>query len=175
MDRFLAGRGLVWVADAVPFADRATERDALDWPDFRDVDLLVALRPPDRRLWTAKPATKLVNAWLAGVPAVLGPEVAYRELRRSPLDYLEAATVEEARDAVLRLSAAPDLYRAMVENGRARAAELSREAIAGRWIRLLGEEIPARAGAGLPLRPLPLPLRAALRRAGRLLSGRPAR
>jgi hypothetical protein len=174
---FLAGRGLAWVADAVPFAGRATDRDALDWPDFRDVDLLVALRPPDRRLWTAKPATKLVNAWLAGVPAILGPEVAYRELRRSPLDYLEAATVAEAREAVLRLSADPDLYRTMVENGRARAAELSREAVAGRWIRLLTEEIPARVdpARGLPLRPLPLSLRTAVRRAGRLLSGRPAR
>ena len=172
---FLAAEGLAWVADAVSFAGRATDRDALDWPDFRDVDLLVALRPPDRRLWTGKPATKLVNAWRAGVPAILGPEVAYRELRRSPLDYLEAATAEEARAAVLRLQADPDLYRAMVENGRARAAEFSEEAITARWARLLGEEIPARAAAGLPLRPLPLPLRAALRRAGRALSGRPAR
>ncbi len=187
---FLAERGLAWVADAVPFAGLSTERDALDWPDFRDVDLLVALRPPDRRLWTSKPATKLVNAWLAGVPAILGPEVAYRELRRSPLDYLEAATVAEARAAVLRLATDPALYRAMVEHGRQRMAELGelgelgdlgREAIVACWSRLLGEEIPARAagarrdGAGLPLRSFPLPLRAALRRAGRVLAGRPAR
>jgi len=60
---------------------------AIDWPDFREADLILAVRPGDRRRATNKPASKLVNAWLAGVPALLGPEVAYRELRRSELEW----------------------------------------------------------------------------------------
>src|SRR6476659_1498249 len=53
-EAFLAELGIEWVVDAVPFAGAATDRAGIDWPDFREVDLLLALRPPDRRLWTSK-------------------------------------------------------------------------------------------------------------------------
>jgi hypothetical protein len=173
-EAFLAELGIEWVVDAVPFAGAATDRAGIDWPDFREVDLLLALRPPDRRLWTSKPATKLFNAWLAGVPALLGPEHAYREQRRSELDYLEVSTLDEAKAAVLRLRERPDLYQAMIENGRVRGLEITPEATLPRWIELLAETIPARVAMRSPRR-LPLPLRAAghwLRRAATL---RPAR
>src|SRR5436309_1927650 len=84
-----------------------------------DAVLVLAVRPEGRS--TNKPASKLVNAWLAGVPALLGPEIAYRELRRSELDYCEVSSLAEAQAAVDRLLGDPGLYNAMVENGRARA------------------------------------------------------
>src|SRR5436305_598710 len=120
--QLLAGRGIEWVVDAAPFAGRETDAQAIDWPDFREADLILAVRPPDRRGATNKPASKLVNAWLAGVPALLGPEIAYRELRRSELDYFEVSSLAQAREAVDRLLGNPDLYQTMVENGRTRAA-----------------------------------------------------
>jgi len=171
---FLAGLGIEWLVDAVPFAGAATDREGIAWPDFREVDLLLALRPPDRRLWTSKPATKLYNAWLAGVPALLGPEYAYREQRRSELDYLEVSNLDEAKAAVLRLRERPDLYRAMIENGRARSREIAPEATLPRWIELLGETIPARIASRSPHRP-PLPLRAAGHWLRRVVTLRPAR
>lgn len=171
---FLAGQGIEWEVDAVPFAGAATDRLGIDWPDFRQEDLLLAVRPKDRRLWTSKPATKLYNAWLAGVPALLGPEHAYREARRSELDYLEVGSLEEAKAAVLRLIERPDLYRAMVENGRARAAEFAAEATLSRWKELLSEKIPALA-ASRAARRLPLPVRVAGRWLFRTLTLRPAR
>jgi hypothetical protein len=105
----LAAHEIEWEVDAVPFAGAATDRMGIEWPDFRQVDLLLAVRPRDRRLWTSKPATKLLNAWQAGVPALLGPEHAYRELRRSELDYLEVDSLATAKAAVLRLLERPDL------------------------------------------------------------------
>ncbi len=142
-----------------------------------EVDLIVALRPPDRRLHTGKPATKLYNAWAAGVPAILGPEFAYREFRRSPLDYLEATSVAEAREAVLRLAGDSGLYQAMVEHGRSRAPEMSFDATTERWARLLYEELPHHAERARrhPLRRLPLPMRAGLRRLARMATFEPAR
>jgi hypothetical protein len=174
---FLAARGIAWVVDSAAFAGPASDRLELAWPDFRTVDLFLAVRPPDRRLHTAKPVSKLLNAWLAGVPALLGPEVAYRELRRSPLDYLEAASAAEARAAVSRLSADPALYLAMVENGRARAAEFTAEALLPRWATLLFATVPALAATRRHrlVRRLPLPLRVAGRWAGRALALRPSR
>lgn len=171
---FLAARGIEWVVDSVEFAGAATDTLPLDWPDHRELDLIVAVRPPERTLWRSKPASKLVNAWLAEVPALLGPEVAYRELRRSPLDYLEAGTRAEAERAVERLLAEPGLHAAMVENGRARAAEHTAAAILPRWAELLFETIPARVERKRTRR-LPLPLRRAARWLGRVATLRPAR
>jgi hypothetical protein len=171
---FLAQEGIEWVVDAVEFDGR--NRRELDWPDFRTVDLALAVRPAERKQRRSKPATKLVNAWLAGVPALLGPELAYQELRRSELDYLEIASVAEAREAVLRLRRAPGLYRAMVENGLRRGAEFTHEALAALWAELLFETIPALAErhSGISRR-LPLPVRAAGRWIARTVAMRPAR
>jgi len=108
------------------------------------VDAVLAVRPAACPRRDSKPATKLYNAWLAGVPALLSPDVAFRELRRSPLDYLEAAGPAEAKSGVRRLLAEPDLYRRMVANGRARAAEFSAGAVLARWFELLEEILPVR-------------------------------
>ena len=171
---FLAGEGIEWVVDAVAFDGR--NRRELDWPDFRTVDLALAVRPPERKQRRSKPATKLVNAWLAGVPALLGPELAFQELRRSELDYLEVASVAEAREAVLRLRRDPGLYRAMVENGLRRGAEFAHDALVPRWAELLFETIPALAQRrSRLLRRLPLPARAAGRWLARTVTLRPAR
>ena len=140
---FLASHGIEWVIDSVPFAEGGTG-EALEWPDFRSVDAVLAVRPAACPRRDSKPATKLYNAWLAGVPALLSPDVAFRELRRSPLDYLEAAGPAEAKSGVRRLLAEPDLYRRMVANGRARAAEFSAGAVLARWLELLEEILPER-------------------------------
>lgn len=173
---FLAENGIDWVVDSVEFAGRATDRLALEWPDFRTVDLVLAVRPRGGRE-TSKPATKLVNAWIAGVPALLGPELAFRELRRSELDYLEVSSLDEARAAVRRLLDDPGLYRAMVENGRRRAAELTGEVLVRKWTSLLFERIPALAATprGRLTRRLPLPVKVSARWLARLLTLRPAR
>jgi len=172
---FLAAEGIEWVVDAAAFAGR--NRLDLDWPDFRTVDLVLAVRPEERKLRRSKPATKLVNAWLAGVPALLGPELAFRELRRSELDYLEVASVAEAREAVLRLRRDPGLYRAMVDNGLQRGVEFAPEALVPRWAELLFETIPALAEERRSrlVRRLPLPARAAGRWLARTVTLRPAR
>jgi hypothetical protein len=171
---FLAARGIEWGVDSAAFAGRDSDRLALEWPDFREVDMTLAVRPGDGRRWTNKPSSKLVNAWLAGVPALLGPEQAYRELRRSELDYFEVSSLEEAKTAVNRLLADPGLYRAMVENGHARAADFTADALLPRWEKLLSETIPSLAPPGWSRR-VPLPVRAAGRWVSRTASLRPAR
>jgi hypothetical protein len=170
----LRRRGVEWVVDAVEFRGPETAENELRWADFRDVDLVLAVRPPNRRGHTDKPAAKLYNAWLAGVPALLGPEPAYRELRVSDLDYLEVGSVAAAVAALDRLRADPQRYRAMVARGRERAAEFTPEAILGRWVELLWRRLPALAPAR-PWRRLPHLLRPPARRLRRLLDRRPAR
>lgn len=148
----LAEMGIEWLCDAAAFDREGFRHYPVDWPTYRDIDVIVAVRPGDRTLHASKPASKLVNAWLAGVPAVLGAESACRALRRDPLDYLEVATVEEAEAALRRLRDEPRLMVGMIENGQRRAAEFRLEALLEPWRRLLFETIPRLAADRRPRR-----------------------
>src|SRR5271167_3952868 len=138
---FLRAQGMV-------FEDDAVLDDAFDHPirtrfhDYREVDVVLAIRRGDTR---TKPASKLVNAWQAGIPALLSPDYAFEELRESPLDYLAVSNLGEAESAVLRLKREPGLYRAMIEHGRLRGAQFSVEKITQRWAMLLFQTIPSLA------------------------------
>src|SRR5204862_3945868 len=91
------------------------------WHDYREVDAVVAIRSFSGRDFGYKPATKLYQAWHAGVPSVLGNESAFIAERRSDLDYLEAKTFDDAVTALRRLKEEPSLRRAMIQNGKQRA------------------------------------------------------
>ncbi len=103
------------------------------WHDFREVDVVVAVRGFDRHRHGNKPPTKLFNAWHAGVPAVLGRESAFQQERRHPLDYLEVGSFPEVVAALRQLKADPALRRAVAENGLQRARESDPAAITARW------------------------------------------
>lgn len=115
--------------------------------DLHDIDLMLAVRPSGASLVRNKPAWKLFNAWLAGVPALLGPESGYRELREQPLDFVEVDGPPAAMQAIERLMAEPSLYRAMVENGRRRGRDYDDAATVARWRALFDEVLLPRAEA----------------------------
>jgi hypothetical protein len=126
----------------------------VSWGDYREADLLLAVRNLTRGDAKLKPASKLLNAWHAGVPALLGPEPAFQRLRRSEFDYLEIRTPEDALAAIDRLLAEPQRYRAMVEQAARRSPEFGEDATARLWIELL--EAAERGLARWRRRPGPL-------------------
>ena len=136
------------------------------WHDYEDIDLLIAVRKPwhEGDLFYNKPASKLINAWHAGVPALLGPEIAFRELRRDPLDYIEVASDRDAMTAIQRLIENPDRYAAMIDHGRERAEDYKPDIIAQRWAEVLFEKIPqiAQSRVYKLSRRIPLPVRRGL-------------
>lgn len=107
------------------------------WHDYSDVDAVVAVRGWGPNRYSNKPATKLYNAWLAGVPAFLGQETAYRAERRSPLDYVEVRSPKDLLWQLQRLKANPGLRRAMVENGYRRSTAIQPAVLTQRWIEFL--------------------------------------
>lgn len=128
----LAGFGVSFRAQ--PY-DRETKRSG--WHDYTEVDAVLAVRAIPPTELVTKPATKLINAWAAGVPAVLGVEPAFREVRRSPLDYIEVVEPAQAIDAIRRLATDTAYYREMVDNGTTRAADYTNQRIVERWRALL--------------------------------------
>jgi hypothetical protein len=138
---FLRGQGMVFDDDAV-LDDSFAHPIRARFHDYREVDLVLAVRRGHAR---SKPASKLVNAWQAGIPALLSPDYAFEELRESPLDYLAVRNLAEAEAAVLRLKREPGLYRAMIEHGRLRGAAFTVEKITQLWALLLFQTIPTLA------------------------------
>ncbi|MEO1352981.1 MAG: hypothetical protein AAFW84_30165 [Cyanobacteria bacterium J06635_15] len=113
------------------------------WHDYRHLDAIIAVRSFNRRylkqqqLYRYKPPTKLYNAWLAGVPAILGQESAFRSERQHPLDYLEVSSLNELKAALVNLKADVNLRRQMSAQGHQRAEAIAPEQITVRWIAFL--------------------------------------
>ena len=166
----------------MPHAPSDLDGVSVDWHDYRETDLVLAFRPPggrrhERRGFTGKPASKLYNAWHARVPAILGPDYAYREQRRSPLDYLEIKSPQEAQSAITLLKSNPKFYEAMVDNGVQRANEFTQEKILAQWAEILYGSVPqlSRTGTFRLFSSLPKPVRVQLRAAMRGLARRSSR
>jgi hypothetical protein len=82
----------------------------------------------------------LTNAWLAGVPAVLGDEPAYVELRKHPYDYLAVSSPQEILGALDRLGQKRE-YSQFREHAQWRAQEFTREKTLWKWAALLEKSV----------------------------------
>jgi hypothetical protein len=111
------------------------------WHDYRCVDLALAVRDEARSVLATKPATKLYNGWLAGVPVLASPEPAYTALRRGPLDFLDVDGPQSVLRVVDCLHSHPALYAAMAANGLRRAGAFDVNAVARRWLRFFDEDV----------------------------------
>ncbi|WP_133405249.1 glycosyltransferase [Parashewanella tropica] len=143
-EQFLQKNQLSWHKDSTTSDDESGKTQVM-WNDYQNVDVMLAVRPKCKLNFSHKPATKLYNAWHAGIPAILGKESAYQALKQSDLDYIEVSSAEEAKAAILKLKNEPALYQAMVENGHKRAIEFSDDAISEQWAKLLFNTIPEKS------------------------------
>ncbi|MGG6240251.1 glycosyltransferase [Nodosilinea sp. AN01ver1] len=109
----------------------------VSWNDYSTDDLVLAVRDLTESDILVKPASKLVNAWIAGVPALLGPEPAFQDFKQSDLDYIEIKSPQEALKAIQQLKSNPELYRKMIVNGLKRAEEFTVENMIRRWVEVL--------------------------------------
>lgn len=111
-----------------------------DWNDFSDVDCLIAVRnfqKTKKNRFNHKPASKLYNAWLAGVPAILGKESAYHYLKTNEFDYLEADSTHEVLKQLLMLKTNLSLRKRIIANGLVRAREIEAGVTLKKWVDLI--------------------------------------
>ena len=116
-----------------------------EWHNYSDIDVIVAVRSlGSTNDWKGKPASKLYNAWYAGVPAILGYESAFRAERKNKLDYLEATSLEEVIDSLKLLKDNEALRQAIIENGKLRAQEIDLHNMVLKWQTFINDiAIPA--------------------------------
>lgn len=132
-----------WRAEAAAMGIAIEVRNE-GWHDYSNVDVLLAHRTETSAMLRNKPASKLVNAWLAGVPAIVAPEPAFEQLRSSDLDFIATTDAGSTLEALRQLATVPGCYRAMAQNATARGREFTVDAVRARWLSLLLDEaIPA--------------------------------
>ena len=142
----LQQRGLRW--QPVINTNRWDSQQSIDtrWNDYRQIDAIVAVRRFEvrRPRYRSKPATKLYNAWLAGVPAILGRELAYQATGRPGIHYLEANSIEDVLCGLERLKQDNVFRQRLVKKGQLQAIQYTPEAITQRWQNFLNNvAIPA--------------------------------
>jgi hypothetical protein len=116
------------------FVVRGMLTDRVRWNDYSDIDLVLAVRdiPPEHLL--LKPVNKLTNAWIAGVPALMGPEPAVQAITENSLDYISVTQPADVYCALEEFTRNPDLYGKMVAHGQRRGTDFNDAAIAARWM-----------------------------------------
>jgi Glycosyl transferases group 1 len=142
-------RSQEWTAELAQGGFQWSVRDRPNWHDYHDIDVTISVRDFETHGITddpvlnadSKPASKLINSWRAGVPAIVGRESAFRRARRTGLDFIEVESLDDLRGALATLRANPSLYRDMVANGQRRAAEHSPETVTAQWKALLTDGI----------------------------------
>lgn len=103
------------------------------WFDLSGYDACVAIRSFDRQPYDNKPASKLINAWLAGVPLIGGYDSAYTQIGTPGEDFLLAESMDQVMNGLAKLDSDPAFRSALVSKGHARAAQFSNAAIAQLW------------------------------------------
>lgn len=115
------------------------ESESLDWNNYKYLDIIIAARSFDSNKYPNKGSIKLINAWHAGVPAILTPELGFLAERKTELDFIIVRSLSETIDAIHKLQNSPELYEKMVKNGLERAQEFTIEKITNQWITFLTE------------------------------------
>jgi len=111
------------------------------WHDYSNCDVVLAVRSVDGSCIHGKPPSKLLNAWRAGVPAILGLESGYRAIAKPGAEYLEARSVYEVQQCLVELRDRLELRKRLIETGWKRAGEFSDDTIAKKWISLLDTRV----------------------------------
>lgn len=115
------------------------------WHDYRETDCVLAIRGFLRSSYLHKPATKLYNAWLAGVPFIGGLDSAYRGDAQPGREYLAAASLPELDAHLKRLRTDPAFRTELVKAGTRKSKQFDRPAILERWRVLVENTLPETA------------------------------
>lgn len=119
------------------------------WHDYSSADAALAIREFGSKPFIRKPATKLYNAWLAGVPFLGGGDSAFAADGRPGVNFLRCTDMRAVEQAIARLRDSPSIRRGLAREGGAAGSRLARDKVLSRWAGILEN---ARAAASKPSR-----------------------
>lgn len=117
-------------------------RGAERWHDYSDIDAVLAVRDFSKARHIHKPATKLYNAWLAGVPLLTGSDSACAAEGTDGIDYLRVDSPSSLLECLKRLKNDPAWRQRIVSEGQKKTATRNRDAVRKIWVNLLSKKLP---------------------------------
>jgi hypothetical protein len=137
-ESFLDELGIDWALD-VP-----TETDGSDqaWHDFHNIDSVVILRPDHQGEARHKPATRLINAWRAGVIPLANDEPGVRELAHDGDDAFIVRDGADLRRVIRMLAQDAPLRNRVFTRSRLRGAEFDPTKLTAAWAEALASVVP---------------------------------
>ena len=129
------------LATGCVFEVRGAER----WHDYSNVDAVIGIRDFYGTRQLHKPATKLYNAWLAGVPFIGGTDSACFAEGCEGRDHLAARSPDEVISLLVKLKNDSSLRQSLIRQGTKKSADYTAVATTERWRKLVEETIPAMA------------------------------
>lgn len=103
------------------------------WHDYSEADAVLAIRALGPGAFLRKPATKLYNAWLAGVPFLGGADSAFSSDGSPGGNYLRCTSLAEVESALTKLREDPAFRQRLVQEGRKAAEAFVPEKVFERW------------------------------------------
>jgi hypothetical protein len=110
------------------------------WNDYGQVDIALAFRDEADIVLEQKPATKVTNAWLAGVIPIVYPEPEYARIVNHGVNGFLASTFQESVDWIKLLVREPEYVRAIQNAASDAAASYSRQYVTKQWMDFFIEE-----------------------------------
>lgn len=120
----------------------SVDTQPLDWPNFETADVALCVRSEtghefeDEQL-SRRPATKLINAWVAGCIPIVSPERSYKDLARPGVDSLLARSGDEIIDCLSAVATDKALVRHLLDGVAVRSKEFEVDRTLRSWIDLL--------------------------------------
>lgn len=112
------------------------------WHDYSNVDAVIAVRDFSNNTHLNKPAAKLYNAWLAGVPFIGGRDSAYQADGEPWKNYLMATSLQEVATHLQRLQVYPELRHKLVLEGLKAGSQFTQRATLDRWLHFFKVLLP---------------------------------
>ncbi len=112
-----------------------------NWNDFSEVDVLLAVRSFNKKIYRTKPPTKLFNAWFSEIPLIAGNDSAYSQVGIPGKDYIIATKKNDIIEAICKLKSDSTYYQEIVKNGKKCRRRYTRAEIKQMWIELLSTSV----------------------------------
>ena len=131
---------------------------ANEWHDYSVIDAVLAVRDFSSARHLHKPATKLYNAWIAGVPFISGRDSACAAEAKDGIEYFTARSKTELLELLAHLKKNPALRKATVEAGQKKSTSRNRDAVRRLWVDFLNFNLPPIASRRVHKNPMSLQL-----------------
>jgi len=103
------------------------------WHEYSAADAAIGIREFGRRPFLRKPATKLYNAWLAGVPFIGGGDSAFAADGRPGVDFLKCTDLRAVEQAIGQFRDNPALRHQLVREGKVTGEGFVDARVLARW------------------------------------------